>query len=292
MGQAGGFAHHDVIDHQQLQFCKRFLIGGCVRIGPQGIAGADDNTAQALGMVAENFLGHGRRRKRTGRRRRQIRGDGAPGLGITFIGVKSHGHHHPRNDITAADPEYTADRPHNMHKIGIEGAETSHVYAQIGVNAPAPGGHQTTQLAHLFIVDLADLGRASGIETLEPGPDFMPSDNIFVDIRCCLPAFFQDDGDHGFQQQRIGTGPHGQVDIGYGSRFAAARIDRHKQPLGVLGKLRKHDRCPRHLVTLHPVPAPGHQHFRLMLVRTGDVVLFAEYAAGHPPGTAKFLTGA
>ena len=96
-------------------------------------------------------------------------------------------------------------------------------------------------------------------------------------------------GDHGLRQQGIGTRSYRQVDIGNGSRFAPARINGHEQPLGVFGKLGKHYWCPRHLVALHPVPAPGHQHFRFMFVRTGDIVLLAEDAAGHPPGSAKFL---
>ena len=52
MGQAGGFAHDNVIDHQKIQFTESIFIGRGIRIGTQGVAGADINRPQALGMVA------------------------------------------------------------------------------------------------------------------------------------------------------------------------------------------------------------------------------------------------
>ncbi len=82
--------------------------------------------------------------------------------------MKPHGHHHARDDVAAPHTEDTADSAQNVHEIGIQGAVTSHVNSQIGVHAPAAGGHQPTQLPHLFIVNLADPGGAAGVKIFEP----------------------------------------------------------------------------------------------------------------------------
>ena len=61
MGQSGGFAHDNVIDHQKVQLGESFFISRRIRIGAQRIAGADKNGTQALGVAAEDFFRHGSR---------------------------------------------------------------------------------------------------------------------------------------------------------------------------------------------------------------------------------------
>ncbi len=114
---------------------------------------------------------------------------------------------------------------------------------------------------------------------------------MFIKVLLGLPAFFQDNGDHGLHQQGIGAGAYRQVDIGNCGRLAMARIDGHQEPVRIFGNFHEHFGRPGHLVTLHAVPPPGDQHLCFVFVGTGDIVLFAEYTAGHPPGAAELLAG-
>ena len=167
----------------------------------------------------------------------------------------------------------------------------AHVNPQIGVHAPAAGGHQTAKFPNLLIINLTDSGGGLGIEVLKPWSNFIPAFDIIIDIFFCFPTFTQDDGDHHLRQQGIGAGVHRQVDIGNRGCFTFTRIDGHQQPVRVLGNVHKHFGRPGHLVALHTVPAPGDQHLCLMFVGTGDIVLFAKHASGHPPVATELLTG-
>jgi hypothetical protein len=167
----------------------------------------------------------------------------------------------------------------------------AHVDAQIRVQAPAAGGHQTAEVAHRGVFEFTDGQGGRHIDIFEPGAHSIPAVHVLPDIVGRLPPFGHDDGDHGFHQQGVGAGPHRQVKVGDGGGFAAARIDGDQQPVGILAESGQDLAGLGHLVALHAVPPPGNDHIGGVLVGDGDIVLPPEHTPRDPPGAAEFLSG-
>jgi hypothetical protein len=84
-----------------------FVIGACLFASPQ-----DTFLSISSGMTPG---------REGSSRRRQTRNHRAPGFRIAFIGVKSHGHHHARDDVAAPHTQDAADGTQDMNEIGVQG---------------------------------------------------------------------------------------------------------------------------------------------------------------------------
>ncbi len=164
-----------------------------------------------------------------------------------------------------------------------------HEDAQIGAHAGLPRREQVADLAHLLVVELADLHRRLRIEAGEPGFDLLESADVSLDVVPVVPALLQDDGDHGAGQQGVGARPDGEMDVGELRRLGVPGIDDDQQLVRVLGELLQHPGRLGDLVALHAVPARRHQHVRVVDVGVHQDTLAAGSLSHRPEVPGELL---
>ena len=74
---------------------------------------------------------------------------------------------------------------------------TTHEYAQVALVAGLHCGKKTADFNNLVIVQLANLDGRTDVEVFEHRTDLVKSANVFVNVRLVVPAFLQNNGDHG-----------------------------------------------------------------------------------------------
>jgi len=104
-----------------------------------------------------------------------------------------------------------------------------------------------------------------------------------------FPSLLEDDGNHGPQEEGIGSGTYGQMDVGYFGRFGTAGIDDDELPVRILGNLLKLSGRLGNLVALHAVPTEDQKEVRLLRVYFRVNILAAEHPAVDPEEARKLL---
>ncbi len=220
---------------------------------------------------------------------REVGGHRAPGIGITLVGVSAETKDTARQDVPAGHPDSATHRPEDGLEIGHQGTVAIHQHTQVAVVAGLPGGEEPAHLSHLLEVELAHTKRGLGVEVGEPGANLLEPGHVPVDVVLIVPAFVQDDRDHGAIEERVGSGSDGEVDIGELGGFRSPRIDDHQQPIGILGHLLQEGTGPLKVVAHHGVLSHDEQHVRFLFVRGRVNRLAAEGSSIRPETAGQLL---
>jgi len=134
VGQSGRLRHGQLGGHEEIQTFEGLLVGLCVGIGTEGMGAGDDDGPQALGVIGQDFLGHGGGRE-TAYDGGKIRRHGPPGPGIALVGVASQGDHLAVEDVAAPNADPAADRQERRGKVRRHGAVAVHQEPQVVTQA-------------------------------------------------------------------------------------------------------------------------------------------------------------
>jgi hypothetical protein len=163
-------------------------------------------------MIGENFFRHDVGRK-TSADREGVRRDGSPGFLISFIAVRTEGHDVTGNDIAAGNAQPAADGLKHDDQVGIQAAVTSHENTEIVTQRGFAFGVRLGDLINLIKIKFADFERGADIKIFKQGFDLFKARCVIFHVIFIDPAFFQNDGDHGFEQQGVRAGANPQMDI-------------------------------------------------------------------------------
>jgi len=288
MGKSGGFRHGDFSGHQKVQALKCLFVRRRVRIRAQRVGLGNDHGSQPFGMIRQNFFRHDIGRKGTADRK-GIGGHGAPDFGISFIRMRPDGHQVAVDHIAPGRTEPAADRLENHDQVGIQSAVASHKKAQIVAQRRFARRVKAGDFTDLLEVQRAGLYGGASVEVFETGFHRIEARRMVGQIRLVFPAFLQNQGNHGFEQQGVRAGADGQMDVGEFCRFGFTRIDHDQHFVFVFGQTLKLARGLRNLMALHAVPAEYQKNIGVIDIRLIMQVLLAVRSPANPEGAGKFL---
>ena len=220
MGKPGGFGHGDIDDDAELQRLQRLFHLGRVGRGVRRVRAVDPDAAQAVGMVAQHGL-----RKQIGRQ--QARDHLGVGRGEFLVGRVAPQRLQPAVQLVGAFPAETAGQhDQEFFQIGVECRIDPLLDAELDADRHRLGGHDHVDAAlDLLERDVGGLrprlDRNAAQRRLDLGQSFrVVAEEIMVQSvapneRCQDRA----------EQEGIGAGPHGQMQIGHLGGLGAARID-------------------------------------------------------------------
>jgi len=286
--QGRRLCHGDFRRDQKIQFGEGVFIGCGVRVGTQRIRSRHQNRPQAIGMIGENFLRHDVGRKDAANRK-GIGGRGAPDFGVSFIRMRSDGHHVAVNDIAAVRANPAADRLENDEQIRIEGAVAAHENAQVVAQRRFARGEKSGDLADPVEIQFADRDGGARVEVCKKGFHRVETGRMIGQIALVFPSLVENDSNQRLDEQRIRAGPDLKMDVGQLGRFRNAGIDDDERFFRVPGKALQLPGGLGNLMALHAVPAEGQKDVGVFHVGLVVQVLASVRASDHPEGAGEFL---
>ncbi len=148
---------------------------------------------------------------------------------------------------------------------------------------------KVTHLFDLLVIQFAHIQRGFWIEVLEQGPDHLETPDMLIDIGLVMPAFIQNNRDHGPVKHGISSGTDRQVDIGNFCGFRNARIHDHQDLVRVFTELVQHPAGLGQVVTHHGVPAHRQKHVGFIEIRSRMKMLVAKGFTVRPEAAGQFL---